>query len=165
MPPALPSLEDVLTLPPLAEIVVPPEWEDINGHVNVQYYLAIYERCTPGMLGQLGIGEDYVRERRFGVFDLSHHIRYIAEIHVGDRVTGHLRYVSRSAKRVLGVYFIVNHTRRRIASTIEFLAIGADLEARRAAPWPEVIATHLDALIDEHTALAWPVPLSGVLSS
>ncbi len=165
MSPALPAVEDVLTLPSLIELAVPPEWEDINGHVNVQHYLAIYERATPGVLAQLGLSEDAVREQRFGVFDLAHHIRYIAEIHVGDRVSGHLRYVSKSAKRVLGVFFIVNHTRERLAATIEFLAIGADLEARRAAAWPDTVVERLGALVDTHTQLRWPVPLSGVLSS
>jgi len=165
MPPSPPSVTDIRTLPALVDLVVPPEWEDINAHVNVQYYLAIYERATAAVLGQLGISEAYVREQRFGIFDLAHHLRYVAELRAGERVTGHLRYISRSGTRVLGLFFIVNRTRERLACTIEFLQIGADLTARRAAAWPEAVAAQLDSLIAEHAALAWPAPLSGVLSS
>jgi acyl-CoA thioester hydrolase len=39
MPTPMPTVEQVLELPALMEKLIPPEWQDLNGHVNVRHYL------------------------------------------------------------------------------------------------------------------------------
>jgi len=38
-----PGLDQIRELPVQLKMAIPPEWEDRNGHVNVQFYLALYE--------------------------------------------------------------------------------------------------------------------------
>jgi hypothetical protein len=38
-----PGLDQIRELPVQLTMTIPPEWEDRNGHVNVQVYLALYE--------------------------------------------------------------------------------------------------------------------------
>jgi hypothetical protein len=40
----------------------------------------------------------------------------------------------------------------------------ADLDARRTAPLPAEFAAQLDRVIAEHSRLAWPAPVCGVMS-
>ena len=88
----MPTVAQVRELPELCRIAVPRDWEDINGHVNVQYYLRMYDLTAVPMLEALGIDEDWVRRERIGLFDLEHHIWYLDEIHVGHEVTAHVRF-------------------------------------------------------------------------
>lgn len=161
----VPTLRDLDDLPPLLERTVPAEWEDLNGHVNVRHYLALYDQAGWPMMSWLGVDERHFREERRGFVDLEHHIWYLAEMHVGDAVTVHARFLARSAKRFHGAMFIANRSRHSVASAFEYVSTAADLEARRSAPLPADVAAKLDELIAAHSRLTWPAPLCGSISA
>lgn len=160
-----PTPDEVRQLPRLTQYTIPHEWEDANGHVNVQYYMALYNIGGWPMMESLGVNESYFRERRLGMFDLEHHIFYFSEIHVGEAVSIYARILDRSAKRFHAIVFVINDTRDRLASTLEFIASGADLENRRTAPYPDDIAAALDREIAKHRKLTWEPPICGVMSA
>ena len=160
----MPTPAQVRQLPELVRVVVPREWEDLNGHVNVQHHLTMYNLTTVPLLEQLGISEDWVRTERCGLFDLEHHIWYLNEVHVGDEVSLHLRMTARNAKRVQGAVYLLNVTRDALASVIEFVSAAADLEARRTMPLPPVIAGRIDETIAACARLDWAAPASGAIS-
>lgn len=161
----VPTLRDLDDLPPLLERTVPAEWEDLNGHVNVRHYLALYDQAGWPLMSSLGVDERHFREERRGFFDLEHHIWYLAEMHVGDAVTVHARFLARSAKRFHGAMFIANRSRQSVASAFEYVSTAADLEARRSAPLPADVAAKLDELIAAHSRLTWPALLCGSISA
>ena len=163
MPAAMPSVAQVDDLPVLMEKVIPPEWLDLNGHVNVRHYLELYDAASWPRLAEFGLDARAFLERRQGLFDLEHHLWYLDELHVGETVTVHWRFVARSAKRFHGVMFIVNRTRDRLASVFEYLSTGADLDSRRAAPLPPGFAAKLDELLAADRTLGWPAPTCGVI--
>jgi acyl-CoA thioester hydrolase len=160
----VPTVEQVDMLEPLIFYTVPEEWEDINRHVNVRHYLDLYNIAGDPMFEQLGIGRDYFDTHHRGFFDLEHHLWYLAEMHVGDRVSVHLRYLGRSAKRFHGVVLIVNRTRGNVASVLEFVGSGADLQTRRTAEFPPDVAERFDSMIAEHARLPWPAPTCGSIA-
>jgi acyl-CoA thioester hydrolase len=160
----VPTIEQVDMLETMAVHTVPPEWEDINGHVNVRHYLDLYNIAGDPMLERLGVGTAYFRAELRGFFDLEHHLWYLAEMHVGDEVSVHVRYLGRSAKRFHGVVFVVNRTRGSVASVLEFVGSGADLQTRRTANFPPQVAERLDAMIAEHAVLPWAAPVCGSIS-
>lgn len=160
----MPTPDEVRQLPRLARVTVPPEWEDMNGHVNVKHHLGMYDLTTPGVMEMLGITGDWVRTERIGIFDLEHHIWFQSEVHVGEQVAMHLRFTERNAKRTVGLVFLLNESRECLASAIEFLSSAAHLDARRVVPFPEVVAARLDGWIAQHSALAWPAPRSGAIA-
>lgn len=57
-------------------------------------------------------------------------VALVDELHVGDTVTVHWRFIARTVKRFHGVMFIVNRTHGRLASVFEYVSTGADLERR-----------------------------------
>ena len=165
MPVTPPTTEEVRELSHLMQVTIPPDWEDENGHVNVQFYMTLYEQGGRPLMDILGMDDAYFSERRLGVFDLEHHISYFSEIHVGDSVSIYARLVDRNDKRFHGIVFVVNDSRDQLASALEFISSGADLEARRTAPFPDDIAAALDSVIAEHRRLTWDAPVCGVMSA
>jgi acyl-CoA thioester hydrolase len=160
----MPSTAQVRQLPELVRVRVPPEWEDLNGHVNVQHHLTMYNMTTDPLLARLGISEEWVRVERRGLFDLEHHIWYLNEAHVGDEVSLHLRMTARNAKRVIGQVYLVNVTQDALASVIEFVSAAADLDARRTVPLPDVVARGIDDLLAAAAGLEWTAPASGSIT-
>lgn len=160
----MPTTAQVRQLPELVRVRVPQEWEDLNGHVNVQHHLTMYNMTTDPLLALLGISEDWVRVARRGLFDLEHHIWYLNEAHVGDEVSLHLRMTGRNAKRVIGQVYLVNVTQDALASVIEFVTAAADLDARRTVPLPDIVAKSIDDMIAATAHLEWTAPASGAIS-
>ena len=158
-----PGLDQIRELPVQLTMTIPPEWEDRNGHVNVQFYLALYELGGWVVLEEVGIHEEWFQQRQVSQFDLEHHLNYRAELAVGDEVRTYSRVLGRSDKCFHGMYFIVNETRGRLAATLEYVTVSVNLQTRRITTFPEELANGLDVLLEKHQGLAWVAPVCGLM--
>jgi acyl-CoA thioester hydrolase len=161
-PPIIP-FERITALTPVYRVTIPREYEDENGHMNIRWYLAIFNDAGYPFAASLGLTPVFHQQHRTDGYDLEHHIHYLREVLVGDRVTVYVRLVGRSAKRIHYMMFMVNETRGTLASIFECVNSFADLTVRRTAPYPESISQRIDALLTEHTALDWDPPVCGVM--
>ena len=160
---AIPTLEQVQQLPRLLELTIPPEYEDYNGHMRITHHLGCHDDAGLPFFALLGIDEAYFSERRRGIVDLENHLRYLAEVHVGDRVAVHSRVLDRSAKTMHGIWFLLNLSRGEVANTLEFVSLHIDQDERRASPFPPEVAERIDQLVAEHGALGWEPPVCGFI--
>jgi len=145
-------------------MTIPPEWEDRNGHVNVQYYQTLYEVGGYEVLREMAIDENYFRTHDIGMFDFEHHLFYRAEIHVGDKVSTFNRILDHNNKRFHGAYFIVNDSRQQLACLLEYVTGCVGMTSRRTEPFPEQLDRSVKSQYDRHRQLAWDVPLCGAMS-
>lgn len=162
--PSFPSVAEVRQLPADMHMTVPADWQDRNGHVNVQFYLKLYEIGGYEIIKGIGLADDYFEQTHYGLFDFEHHISFRAEIHVGDRVSGFNRILEMHRKRFHGMYFIVNDTRDQLACTIEYVSAGVDLHSRKTRAFPDELYLGLQPLVQQHQALQWPAPVCGAMT-
>lgn len=165
MRPALIPLEQIEQLQMIYRVSIPDRYRDKMGHMNMRYYLEVYDDAGDALFETFGLTPDYYREHGSGGFDLEHHIHYLNEVHIGDSVAIYARLLDRSAKRLHYMLFMVNESRQQLASIFECVNSYADLTVRKTAPYPEVIAGNLDAILKVHQALDWEAPVCGVMSS
>jgi len=164
-PPQIP-LEKITALgPPCLRMAIPDAWRDDNGHMNVRWYIAIFDDASDVLHADLGLTPAYHREHGSGTFDLEHHVQFLSEVMPGEQAAVYVRYVSQSAKRLHYVMFLVNETRGRLAATLECLNAFADLSVRRTAPWPPEAAARIAARVEASARLDWPAPLCGAIRS
>lgn len=150
-----PDTDAIRELPELASQMISQRWEDQNGHINVSFYMAMYNESGWPMLDLIGVDEPYFTKRQMGLVDLDNHIRYLKELHVGDRVTAYGRFFGQDEKRMHGMVFIVNDSTNMLASTIEFLSISMDLRKRKPVAIPDDVAARLGTIIEAHQKLNW----------
>ncbi len=163
-PPALP-LELITALPPIYRMTIPAKYQDENGHMNMRWYLHLYDDAGYPLVDSFGLTPQYHEEHHTGGFDLEHHIHYLKEVHVGDTVVIYPRLVGRSAKRIHYLLFMVNETRGTLASIFECVNSFADMTMRRTAPYPDDISAKIDAMLAEHNRLPWTAPTCGIMSA
>jgi len=157
------DIENVRQLPALHSEVIPGDYIDNLGHMNMNRYYDVIARGAWLMLQKFGYGEHAREELHAGSFVLMHVMRYLREVLEGETVTVYGRVIGRTEKKVHVMYFVVNDTRENVAATQESLNIHADLAKRASAPLTEDIAKNIDALIAQHSALAWACPVSGAI--
>ena len=162
MRPEFPTTQQIRQLPLQFSRVVPREWEDRNGHVNVQFYETLYEQGGYQILEHIDI-DRFLRENGYGLFDLEHHLHYRSEILVGDRVSTYNRIIGHNEKRFHGMYFIINDRSNTLACTLEYVTAGVDLRSRRTAPFPDRIRQGIAEQLQKHEQLEWAVPVCGAM--
>lgn len=165
MRPALIPLAHIEQLPAIYRVAIPDRYRDKMGHMNMRYYLEVYDDAGDALFETFGLTPAFYTETGSGGFDLEHHIHYLNEVHIADTVAIYARLLDRSAKRLHYMLFMVNETRGLLASTFECVNSYADLTVRKTAPYPPAIAAALDTLLAAHQQLAWDAPISGVMGS
>lgn len=158
-----PTYEQVVELPAEFEVIVPQEFEDAYGHMNVRHYFDLNNGAVASLLRRLGVDDEYVRARRLGMFTAEHHITYCSEVLIGDPVSCHVRLAGRSPRAVHGVALMVDHAARRLANILEFALVHVDLDSRKATPYDAGIAAAVDDELDLSRRLDWPVPTTGAM--
>lgn len=156
-----PTFEQVSMLTPSLDLVVPREFEDQNGHMNVQHYVGIAGDGVDRGMVPLGVPQDWPQVAGLGVFSAEQHLSYLAEVHAGDRVTFHMRLLARSDRGVHAVGYILDQARRQVSFVLEAVWLHMDMRVRRTAIWPASVAALLDERIASDSALGWTPTLSG----
>ena len=63
---------------------VRPEWIDSNGHMNLAYYVVVFDLATDRLYDALGIGNAYREATGNSCFTAETHTIYEREVKVGD---------------------------------------------------------------------------------
>jgi len=162
-PPAIP-LEKITALEPAClRLTVPEEWRDANGHMNVRWYLVVFDDAGDVLHYRLGLTPDFHRAHHSGTVDLEHHIHYLNEIMPGEQVAVYVRCVDWSPKRLHYLLFLVNETRARLAAIFECMNAFLNAEERKTAPFPPEIAERVRDCVEADARLDWPAPVSGAM--
>jgi acyl-CoA thioester hydrolase len=154
---------DLNSLPITTQKIIPAEYIDIMGHVNVMWYIHIFDRGTRSLFNSFGFGEEYVRRTGMGSFALESHIRYLGEVRQGEAVTVRSRILARSEKTIHFFHFMVRDHDAALAATIEVLGAHADLTRRKVVPFPPEVLEKLDPLLEAHRRLPWDAPTCGFI--
>lgn len=160
---AMPTFDQVLSMPALVEGRITPDFIDANGHMNIRHYLDAGAESADRLCRRVGIDDAYRGERRMGVFTVEHHLRYLAEMREGGGFSVHTRVLERSDKAGHLLALIVDRTGGRLACTMEIVFVHVSMDTRRPMPFPEDVAAGWDELIFESDGVDWPAPVCGAM--
>ncbi|MBM9458613.1 thioesterase family protein [Nocardioides sp. zg-536] len=161
---AQPSYQQLVDLPAWAVQPVPMAFEDSNGFLNVRHYLGIGSEGLDESLVDVGILPNWPRSEGLACLSAEHHVTYFHELRTGDQLSVRVLLLGRAERAAHALVYVLDGTRERLACTFEEIFLCVDVAERRAVPWPEDVATRLDARIAEHAALGWQPVTSGSLS-
>ncbi len=114
------------------------EWTDYNGHMNVAYYVLIFDLYAAEILmTKFNMGEKSAKETNKSTMVVESHITYNKELKEGDEVEINLIYFNHDKKRLQYKFEMIHKTEKYLASTMEILALYVDLEQRKVAEFEE----------------------------
>ncbi len=136
-----PDLEPLFFAPFVSSVMrVEPTWIDYNGHLNMAYYNVLFDRAVDEAYELLGIGADYVQQRRHSVYTAEVHLRYLRELHAGDPVRVTFQLLGYDKKRLHYFEQLVHATEGFLSATSENLSIHVDMESKKSAALPQTRA-------------------------
>ena len=114
------------------------EWTDYNNHMNVAYYVLIFDLYGAEKLMTLfNMGETSAKNTKKSTMVVESHITYNQEVKEGDEVDVNLLYFDHDKKRLQYKLEMVHKEKKYLASTIEILALYVDLDQRKVAEFEE----------------------------
>lgn len=156
-------LEQVLKLPRTAELEVPEDYLDSNGHVNMMYFTLISNLGWRSFFDSLGMPREYFLTRNHSTFALRQFISYFNELRDGDKVAVYNGLLDYDSKRLHFMAYVVNLTTNRLASSDERLILCMDMNTRRATVMEPQILEQLEKVRVAHASLGWKPELSGAM--
>ena len=122
-----------------------PEWIDINGHMNVAYYVLAFDICVDALWERIGITDEYVEKRQLSTFAVESHVTYQAELKLDDPFRIVTQLLAVDEKRLHQYQCMYHAEQGYLAATAEWLNVHVNLRTRRVTPFPPEI---LQAFVD-----------------
>jgi acyl-CoA thioester hydrolase len=135
---------------------VRPEWIDHNGHLNLAYYIVLFDEATDALWQAIGVGEAYRARSGCATFAAESHTLYMAELLLGDETTAHSLVLDVDAKRLHVAHELRRNHDDVVAARQELMFLNVDLATRRSAPWPAATLASLRDARDAHAAVRRP---------
>ena len=132
---------------------VRPEWIDNNHHMNMGYYVVVFDLATDTWLAWVGLDEAHRRAQRVTTFCLEAHVTYHREVREGDPLRFTTRLLAFDAKRIHYFHEMYHAEAGYLASTNELLSLHVSQETRRASPMTPAILQRLAQIQKTHDAL------------
>jgi acyl-CoA thioester hydrolase len=129
---------------------VRPEWMDHNGHMNMGFYLVIFDFATDEFFRWIGLDEDHRRARRVTTFALEAHVTYHREVREGDPLRFTTLLLAHDAKRLHYIHRMYHATEGYLAATNELMSLHVSEETRRGAPMAAEILERLRVIQEAH---------------
>ena len=85
------------------------EWTDYNGHMNVAYYILIFDQnAAETLMTKLNMGEKSASETNKSTMVVESHITYNQELIEGDEVELNLIHFDHEKKRIQSTFLFIN---------------------------------------------------------
>jgi acyl-CoA thioester hydrolase len=141
---------------PQFEGVVLPEWIDANGHMNLAYYVVLFDQATDALYDALGIGLAYRSVTGNSTFTAETHTLYEHEVGVGERVLVKPHLLGADAKRLHYFHEMFHAEGGHRVAAQELMALHIDMSVRRVAPFPRDIGGRINAAVSSRAGAPLP---------
>jgi len=116
------------------------EWTDYNGHMNLSYYILVFDMGAEVILSKFKMGEHSAKTTKKSTMVVETHTTYNQEVKDGDEVDVFISYFDHDNKRLLYKLEMYDKARNTLSATTEILALYIDLNIRKVTEFePEKI--------------------------
>ena len=122
-----------------------PEWIDINGHMNVAYYVLAFDFGVDALWGKLGLTDEYIETTQCSTFAVDCHVTYQAELKEAEPYVVTSQILAYDDKRIHQFQRMYHAEKETLAATAEWLNLHVDLTSRRVRPFPDSVLAALQA--------------------
>ena len=114
------------------------DWIDYNDHMNVAYYLLIFDKFGADNLNRIfKMGEESAKNTGMSTMIVETNITYNQELKLDDEVDINLLYFDHDKKRLQYKMEMINKKEGYLASTFEALALYVNLNTRTVSEFEE----------------------------
>ena len=126
------------------------EWTDYNEHMNMAYYVLIFDKAWEIILEKFKMGEHAAKTSKKSTMVVETHTTYNQEVKQGEEVDIILTYFDHDKKRLHFKLEMYEKTKKTLSATIEMLSLYIDLSKRKVAEFEEEKVKIMDEFINKN---------------
>ena len=126
------------------------EWTDYNEHMNLAYYVLIFDKAWEIILEKFKMGEHSAKTTKKSTMAVETHTTYNQEVKQGNEVDIILTHFDHDKKRLHFKMEMHEKAKKTLSATIEMLALYIDLNKREVAEFEDEKAKIMDEFISQN---------------
>ena len=126
------------------------EWTDYNNHMNLSYYILVFDKAAEKMLSNFNMGEEAAINTKRSTMVVETHTTYNNEVKEGEEVDIYLSYCDHDKKRLHYKLEMYEKSKNVLSSTTEVLALYINLELRKVAEFEKEKILIMNNFIEEN---------------
>ena len=117
----------------IANQIIKKEWTDYNNHMNMAYYVLIFDQIWEIMLTKFKMGENSAKTTNRSTMVVETHTTYNSEVKEGDEVEIVLTFFDHDKKRLHFKMEMIELKSKKLSATLESLSLYIDLSKRKVS--------------------------------
>ena len=109
------------------------EWTDYNNHMNLSYYILVFDMGAEVFLSKFQMGEHSAKTTKKSTMVVETHTTYNQEVKEGDLVDVYLSHFDHDNKRLHYKLEMYDKAKNTLSATTEVLSLYIDLNVRKVA--------------------------------
>mgnify|MGYP001221254961 FL=1 len=126
------------------------EWTDYNNHMNLSFYILVFDRAAEKILSQFKMGEEAAKKEKRSTMVVETHTTYNNEVKEGDDVEVFLSYFNHDKKRLHYKLEMYEKGKNNLSATTEVLALYINLDLRKVAEFENEKLLIMDKFIEKN---------------
>ena len=126
------------------------EWTDYNNHMNLSYYILVFDLAAEVMLSKFKMGEHSAITTKKSTMVVETHTTYNNEVKEGDNVDVFLTHLDHDKKRIHYKLEMYDNNKNILSATTEVLSLYIDLNLRKVAEFEEEKKAIMDGFINKN---------------
>ena len=123
------------------------DWIDYNGHMNLSYYILVFDMGAEVILSKFKMGEHSAKTTKKSTMVVETHTNYIREVKQNDEVIVSLSHLDHDNKRLHYKLEMREKSTNDLSATTEVLALYMDLGKRKVSEFEEEKVKIIDDFI------------------
>ncbi len=121
----------------IANQIIKKEWTDYNNHMNMAYYVLVFDQIWEIILEKFKMGEQSAKSTKMSTMVVETHTTYNNEVKEGDEVEINLTFFDHDKKRLHFKMEMIEKSSKKLSATLEMLSLYIDLNKRRVVEFEE----------------------------
>ena len=134
----------------IANQTVKKEWTDYNNHMNMAYYILVFDQVWEVMLEKFKMGENSAKTTNMSTMVVETYTTYNNEVKEGDEVEINLTFFDHDKKRLHYKMEMVEKSSQKLSATLEMLSLYIDLTKRKVSEFEEEKIKVMDNFINHN---------------
>ena len=132
----------------IANQIIKKEWTDYNNHMNMAYYVLVFDQIWEIMLEKFKMGENSAKTNKMSTMVVETHTTYNNEVKEGNEVEINLTFFDHDKKRLHFKMEMIEKTSRKLSATLEMLSLYIDLNKRKVSEFEDEKVKLMDDFIN-----------------
>ena len=126
------------------------EWTDYTGHMNLAFYILVFDKGAEKILSKFKMGEQSAKTTKRSTMAVESHTTYNNEVKENEEVNVYLSYFDHDKKRLHYKLEMYEKSKNILSATTEVLSLYIDLNFRKVAEFENEKVMIMDQFIKEN---------------